>query len=690
MDDWGKFTTAGPATAAARDASGWIDAPAGAEGFTTANMLTGRFDLDPLPDEAGDAREVTADWALWGKDGREPGYRVLRCSKGVFGLADFHRIISRYASGTNERLPQYTVCWIPRGTLTEDDAGQGYLAVGIHELADDDPRRSGGRARTADGRVIEYVRFFSVRYAELAEFAASYTDVIDAVRGYQLPTGPTDPFKVELPTPPDSALTLAPASAPAPASRAALAADVAALLLTLRPVCVLGAEAAEAEDRLGFIELVMSLLPYGLRSTLSASTWASSTAQDLKLRLFFSNARLDDGGRTRYVTWGQPGSLDLSAAGDKAPSLYLAWLRQAGPDAATGLAGLTDPVRFDPADIRKMVASLPEDRPIGDSLQELANNLRHRDRPAVTAGVTRLKRYLVRPPEPAERRLYRQQIVALGLLKDHPEIHANTRASVYRVLLRLGFDSPLRYAGYCEIEDAIDGPPLGTLRSVLLEGKFATFLPWLLTAKAQPEFPDENIMKGLAERGMTSTDLLTDLQRILPEVRAGHRATAYDFTVLYMTRYTANARAELIRRGYLTDALEVIFPGNQKAQQVHLERMLKFIYRDPLKRDQIRDLFAEPGLYPTAPLEIAVKHMAASRMAGRFVEAQAASARLRRLDDTPPSLREIPRDTQRLTRLNRAGFVWGFPKKNLRVLGAIGFALVFTAIIIYVLTARPG
>ena len=51
--------------------------------------------------------------ALWGKDGGETDYRVLRCSKGPFGPDDFQEIITRYASGATESLPQYTVYWIP-------------------------------------------------------------------------------------------------------------------------------------------------------------------------------------------------------------------------------------------------------------------------------------------------------------------------------------------------------------------------------------------------------------------------------------------------------------------------------------------------------------------------------------------------------------------------------------------------
>ena len=55
----------------------------------------------------------------------------------------------------------------------------------------------------------------------------------------------------------------------------------------------------------------MALLPYGLRATMSASTWVDNTAQNLKQRLFFASApraadRLADGRPTaadRLTDW---------------------------------------------------------------------------------------------------------------------------------------------------------------------------------------------------------------------------------------------------------------------------------------------------------------------------------------------------------------------------------------------------
>jgi hypothetical protein len=624
-------------------ASETVDLPSGPsrdQGVTSTGRLRRQLD-DDQPADDGAAPGLEVQWALWGKDDEESDYRVLRCSAGTFGVKDFHELIARYASGVNEALPQYTVCWIPVGQ--RDD--HGYLAVGIHELADRDPRRSGGLARAAAGREIEYIRLFCVRYDDLAAAGVRYTDLVEAVREQQLPATLTEPITVVVP---EIAQPRLPAPLVTPAE------NVAALLLTTRPVCILGAEAATARDRLVFIESVMSLLPYGLRTTMSAATWASATAQDLKLRLYFSNARRDDASRTVNMTVGQLRELDFSTAEDKAPDLYLGWLRQASPGAVVALFGMTDPVRFNPAEIRTMVADLPEDRPVEHSLKGLANSLRHHDQAAVTTEVQRLRRYLNRTPGLAERLEYQRQITELGLLHEHGWLHPSTRASVYRVLLDLAFEPELSYASYCDIEDAAGHPPSGTLRTVLLKRNFDTFVPWLLVAKAQPAMADEALMESLAEQHMPADGPLIVFLRDIRSMRPEHRPPVYRFAALYLAAHAESPRAELVRRGYLADVLEVVYPGNRKPQQNRLEGMLRTVYVVPLGKAQISELFANPKLRPTRAFEAAVVSLAPRKL-GEFVKEQAALARVRR-GDNPDDFRILQRGIQR-RHVRRARYV---------------------------------
>lgn len=588
-------------------------------GRDEATLLTGDLTvlLDPdLPDDDTPAKpSVLAEWALWGKEAGESAYHVLRCSKGRFVPDDFREIITRYAPGAKEDLPQYTVCWIP------DEMGDPeYVAVGIHELASADPRQSGGRSRhDANGRPIEFVRLFCVRYAELAKHAVGYQELAEAVGGLQLPPGSVDPVTVML-----SAQSL-PRPAAGPVREQAE--SVAALLLTTRPVCVLGAERVSAADRLEFIDTVMALLPYGLRTTMSASTWASSTAQDLKLRLFFANAERDDGGHTSCVMWGRLAELHVSV---EAAVLYMHWLKDAGARAPDLLAGQTEPVRFNAADIRRMVGKLPKDKPVAETLEELARSLRRGDVAGVQSAVIRLRRHLVARPQLADCYEYRRLIAWHGLLKDHPELHPSTRASVYRVLLRLAFTVPLSYDSYCEIEDCLGAPPRGLLLGVMIKFEFTDYLAWVLSHMAADRPNEERLMESLWQQGVPATAPLNQVDRQASgRLRPAHGKTVLDFSVRYLRVYSEDAQAELIERGYLAQLLEIIFQDKPAEQRRRLQDTLRFIYRGMLKRGQITEIFDQPGLYPTDALVAAVTRMAAQRKAAAYISERAYIARLR-------------------------------------------------------------
>jgi hypothetical protein len=546
--------------------------------------------------------ELTAEWALWGKGAENAEYGVLECSAGTLKAGDFLQIIRRYALGTPDRLPQYTVAWIP----AEADGVTAFIGLAIHEHAPYGLAGRNGRNRyDALGREIVFIRLFCVPYESLARNEVSYTELLEAIQDQELPPRTVRASRpVTICIPPRKSLR----TSADPAKE--LAEMVAVLLLTDVKVCVVTADTIPAAERLAFIDSILSLLPYGMRATLSASTWASSTALDLKLRLYFAEAPSEDGGRIRHVWWELPDAADIPEPDDVAARLYLDWLRHVGSRAPSLLTGRTAPLRFTDEHIRRMVAALPRDLTVADAIEDAAASLSDRGLPAIQVEVKRLRRYLADALDPAEREECRRRVIQLNLLKDHPDIPASTCASLYRTLLELAFESPLTYVGFCEIEDAVSGPPGAILRSVLLEGKFATFVPWLLTAKTEPGFSDEDIMKSLAKRGTEPTALLTGLERNIGTMRSEHRATAFDFMVLYVRTCAEDPRAELVRRGYFMEMLEEVFPGSQHAQRIRLESMLQFIYGDPISRSRIRELFADEGLYPTPAFEAAVKHLA--------------------------------------------------------------------------------
>jgi hypothetical protein len=569
-------------------------------------MLTGPLPPESDHDESADkgftGRTVVAEWALWGKEARDLEYRLLRCSKGTFRPSDFDGIITRYSPGTKETLPQYTVCWVP-----DENGHEGYLAVAIHEAAGSDPQRSGGRVQAAGGREIEYIRLFCVRYSEMAKYQVGYAELVESVMSHQLPDGPVSPIAVEL-------LETEVPSFPAPVSL--LAENVATLLLNVRPVCVLGAERTTAEDRLRFIDQVMSLLPYGLRATMSASTWASATAKNLKLRLFFASAERDDGGTTAHVAWGRPVRFDFSTQDNTPLRHYVNWLGHGGA-AAPELGLQTDVVRFDPAEIRAMIANLPSDRPVKDTLEELADGLRHDQLPVVRAAVKRLRRRLTRVRSLDERTKYRQEIKRLGLFKDHEGLPPRTAASIYRVLLELAYGPRLPYASYCEIEDYVGAPPGGALGLEILKLGFNSCLTWLLASKSATDLTDQELMKSLQQQGIEATGPITEFSTHTDAVRVAHRQVGYDFSIRYLRAYAADPRAELKQRGYLTHTLETAFPYDQRAQRNRLKEMLIFVYGGMLSADQSAELCGQPEVRRTAAFEEVVAELTIQPRPGR-------------------------------------------------------------------------
>jgi hypothetical protein len=551
---------------------------------------------------------VIAEWAVWGKRAVDTGYRVLACSDGSLKPRDFAYLIDRYAPGRPDLLPQYTVAWVPG-----PNGGTEHIAVAIHERAPDIPKF---------GRESVIVRLFCFRYADLAEYGMSYAEMVDAVRDQALVPGQATRAPVLVQLPGDS-------PPPRPSARIReLAENVAALLLTTRPVGVLGAGEVPAAARLAFIDLVVSLLPFGLRANFSASTWVSSTAQVLNFRLFFASAARDDG-RSIHVRWDGPDPVDVPDPGTEPARLYLGWLRRTGQAAVYMLADQTAPLRFTGAEIGQLIGAMPLSPNVDETLEELAHGLRADDRAIVKETIGRLKRYLAGQSGSADREAYRQFIIRHGLLADHPALDPRTKASLYQVLLPLAFDKPLTYASYCEIEDAIGGPPRGTLRKVMLEIRFTGFIPWFLLLKAEPDYEDEALMAALNADKIQPTRLLDEFAREAGQVRPAHRAPVYDFAVHYLRENAENPSAELRGRGYLAHLLAVVFPGDALAQRSRLEEMLRLVYRGPLGRSQIRGLFDDLDAPPTAALEAAVTRLASWPKAGPFIADQAALARLR-------------------------------------------------------------
>jgi hypothetical protein len=404
---------------------------------------------------------VTAEWALWGKTQRDPGYRLLECSNGTLSAENFDEVLNRYSPGTLDRLPQVTVSWFP-----SDDQKQQYLAVAIHD-------QSESNRLDVSGREIVRTRYFCAPYTELANGPVSYQAMYERFSEYQLPMPDGARIETELEV-----------VAPGQIQIDRLAMWVAALLLTGKPVCVVGADGVGFGERLAFLDMVMSFLPYGMRSRLSASTWASSTFQEHKLRLFFARSpRRED----IVVTWGQQEYPPI--AHDRAME-YLRWLEydNGQPETLKRLADIKDQLGFTSKDILTAL-ELTRDRPdpgqyatgeappvtvvtrtetpgpvdptgVDGLIAACTQDLHFRYERRLASHLDALWNRLDRPISIEERRRCRSAIVENRLLQINSQIDAELRDSFVRVLLRIAFDRPLMYTDYLWIEDW-SGRPAG-------------------------------------------------------------------------------------------------------------------------------------------------------------------------------------------------------------------------------------
>ncbi|HEX5303633.1 MAG TPA: hypothetical protein VFW50_42240 [Streptosporangiaceae bacterium] len=284
--------------------------------------------------------QLDAQWALNGKDADGEDYHILACSTGPLSRANFVDAISRFQLGAVAELPQVSVSY----ARLRDRSGAGYLALAIDELAVGGQRLKNDR----HGRPITYTSYFCLPYRPLAERAISYHGLYEALRGVTLPQTSGPPLRVTLHAPAARSLVIDP-----------LAMRVASLLLTGQPVCVLGAERTSIAERLGFIDAVMAVLPYGLRAGMTAATWTRATHRAHLFRLFFSSAPRLSSQPDHQVSWGEPDQVVIPPG---PASDYLDWL-VATVAPFTRLATLTTEIKFGLATGLQVLESAVQESP---------------------------------------------------------------------------------------------------------------------------------------------------------------------------------------------------------------------------------------------------------------------------------------------------------------------------------------
>ncbi len=595
---------------------------------------------------------VTVEWALWGKERSDLEYRLLRCSDGTLSEANFDELLTRYSTGTLEALPQVTIGWL------EDRAHGHQIALAIHEEPAD-------RRVDATGRPVVLTRCFCVPYAVLAEGRVSYQAMYEQFRKIPLDEQ-VGTFEATLPA----------MSAVSYVDWSALRA--AALLVTCRPVCILDADRVSLTERLVFIDSVMSLLPFGLRCQLSASTWASSQFWEHKFRLFFAGAlRPDD---DCDVNWGA----DRRPLTQPEAAEYLDWLQNDASDLASQLAGRvaqlgrrTDPVRFRSAEVeqslgelyaipdgsrrrRRPPASAPRALPPGgraertteDLLIECANRIRGQDQVLIIAAA--IRQVAERSGDKTtveERDRYRQIIKEYRLLREDGPLEGHLRDHLYPALLGIAFETPLDYEGYCQLEDCAGLAPGQLMHPSLLKAvgraRIDDLCVELILAGA-----DDDEFRTLSKAQVPLAGLVeaaADLRLDVTHRRAVFETALNEFLVRERDRRldTQRLRSALAEHVCLGSAVQQIYQNSQYRLNA-LCTLLKLAYGQTLSRANIRTILSAVDGEPTSDLFFAVVDMSDPRDAD-FAERTFTRSLARRYDADTESefLRRFPDRGQR-------------------------------------------
>ncbi|HET7012633.1 MAG TPA: hypothetical protein VFI65_01910 [Streptosporangiaceae bacterium] len=410
--------------------------------------------LPGIPKPGAERLEFAAEWALKGKEREDSAYRLVDCSTGKVSADNFTRLLERYSPGSLRRLPEVTINW-----FADPTDKQYYLALAVH-------RRPDPPKTDAAGRMFYETNFFCLNYAEMASYRISYTSMYEGFERFQLPPEENGILVTSGRRIP---VFLTPGRRIDRWSPQAVA--TAAWLLTDLNVCILGADHVPAQQRLEFIEEVASLLPYGMRSRLSASTWTMSTYRSHSIRLFFTSAprnNPDD----HVMTWALDAQLPFSERSLGRPiHRYVKWLQ--APGNIEILGGLTEARGFDEHDVMSVMAelrltddlaSVPAPAPaehqrqshtVEDLLDDLEHRLRAKQIQSVSDIVGKLNDYARRPGAIARhRQAYRRKIGEFGLFTANLPLTADGCKELYAVLLRLAF-LPIDYPSYLEISTCV-------------------------------------------------------------------------------------------------------------------------------------------------------------------------------------------------------------------------------------------
>jgi len=573
---------------------------------------------------------VSAQWALEGKQPDGEGYRILACSVGDLTRANFADALSRFQLGELSTLPQVSLSYARR----DEQPGMGYLALAIHWYATEGQRHADGVSqRDNQGRPTAYTSYFCLPYKRLADAAIGYLAMFEALGAVTLTVADGPPKEVQL---------------AAPTSRTPTADDlalrVAPLLLTGRPVCVLGAEGASMLERLEFIDTVMELLPYGFRSRMTAATWTRATNRNHRFRLFFSSApRADE--PDHVVIWGD--NPDLVRVPDREAGEYFDWLvDNIGPLAR--LADLTSEMAFTPKDTLQALESVLgarhrlQVRPrtflpargqrtgqstsppalaaaAGDSgeeaLRDVAEHVKLANPTRLRSDIAFLKKFAEVDISDDRRRRYQDLISAFGLLRHSFLVETKHEERLYEALLPMAFGTPLSYNAYCQVEKcagiAPGRAPHRELLAAIIKAGMADSGVSAIVHWHEREADEKKLNKWLVSGQVDAVELINSLA--LEWRSPQHARIVCDVTLEYLKKARnlyepQQVRLALRQNGFLARPLQLRYPDNDQYQLATLYQLLKAAYplaatpEQDLSKDAIQDILIGADATPTPAL----------------------------------------------------------------------------------------
>lgn len=547
---------------------------------------------------------VSAQWALEGKQPDGEDYHILSCSTGELNREHFADALDRFQLGELNDLPQVSVSYARLGA----QPGTSHIALAIHWNAREGQYHADGVGqRDNQGRITTFTSYFCLPYKTLAAEGIGYLAMYEALSSVTLTVADGPPLDVPVAVP----------TSHIPAADD-LAVRVAPLLLTRRPVCVLGAENVHWLERLKFIDAVMNCLPYGFRSRMTAATWTRPTNRNHGFRLFFGSA-VRAGDQDWVVAWGD--GPDLVPVPDGKAGEYLEWL-QGNIDPLARLADLGDERGFGERDILQGIeaadgtqhrrsfrprvqAPAPNGKPgrpgpppgstVGDPgerrLRECADHVQLSSRGKLNSDITFLRRLSENGLDEDRRNHYRNVINDLGLLREGFLLGDKAKYAdrLYDALLRVAFEIPLSYDAYCWVEKLAGvspgrAPHPELIGAVDKAGVAGLAVGAIVRWHSRTADKEKKLNKWLISDEVKAADLIK-----LVAGKWGHPhhgqvlcAVTLDFLRKAAKCYqTQEVRDALCAHGFLAPAIRNLYPDDEERQIRVLRQFLEAAYPQP-------------------------------------------------------------------------------------------------------------